>query len=478
MKKLIYTTLTVLFFNTTFYGQVISPVLYHSNMSGHVMSTLHDSLIYYDWTSLNLYKSDGVNPPILVKSMPAGYLWFGSYVTSDSLFCYTITNNTTPELWKSNGTTAGTTMLATYPKLLIKVMDTIFFSKSNDSIYKLNDNGTISRGIFYFGSSAVSYQISGVYTYDHYLMLDLYNNSFGLYGCVRYDVNTRLSQTIFWNVALGNDPAKYACHDTIYTGRYGLQYFAEINPTGTMSVVDSNYQVQKFYGVLNNKLLFHGTCTSSPVGSELYAFDLNTRTISLLKDINPGVTGSLDATNGYAGFQTGTTKAYFYANDGTGDELWVTDATTAGTHMVANLSAIAGQNTIPWGAVTKMETSNTHKTTGSIMLGDTLHTCLSYVISGTGYQKYIVTDGNTLWQINIGSAYGQEALYWLHLNNEVYFTDINSASQIYKFSDPGITTSVLTYGIDGIKKDMALYPNPTTGNVSVNLIKEYKNIKK
>jgi len=68
-------------------------------------------------------------------------------------------------------------------------------------------------------------------------------------------------------------------------------------------------------------------------GGELWASDGTTQGTRLLKDINPGPTGSDINYFNLLGEQ-----AVFFANDGTnGNELWVSDGTAAGTHIVANV---------------------------------------------------------------------------------------------------------------------------------------------
>lgn len=60
-----------------------------------------------------------------------------------------------------------------------------------------------------------------------------------------------------------------------------------------------------------------------------------TTNISLLKDINL----SGPSTGGNRNYTVYNSKMYFVANDGvTGGELWVTDGTTAGTHMVKDIN--------------------------------------------------------------------------------------------------------------------------------------------
>jgi len=69
-------------------------------------------------------------------------------------------------------------------------------------------------------------------------------------------------------------------------------------------------------------------------GKELWVTNGTQAGTQLLKDINPGTTGSAGIY--FAPFNG---KLYFNANDGThGPELWVTDGTAAGTQLVKDIN--------------------------------------------------------------------------------------------------------------------------------------------
>ncbi len=70
-------------------------------------------------------------------------------------------------------------------------------------------------------------------------------------------------------------------------------------------------------------------------GSELWSFDANTGVRSMLLDINPGAGGS-----GIDNLWLANDRIYFLANDGTnGRELWVSNGTAAGTRLVKDITA-------------------------------------------------------------------------------------------------------------------------------------------
>ena len=94
--------------------------------------------------------------------------------------------------------------------------------------------------------------------------------------------------------------------------------------------------------VLGNKLIF--TADDGVHGAELWISDGTNSGTHLLKDINPGPTGSnpnagFSAVIGGDRFLVAGGFAYFAANDGagSGNELWRTDGTAAGTTLVVDM---------------------------------------------------------------------------------------------------------------------------------------------
>ncbi len=83
----------------------------------------------------------------------------------------------------------------------------------------------------------------------------------------------------------------------------------------------------------NTRYLF--ATSDSTNGNELWISDGTTAGTMLLKDIYSGTSGSIP--NGF--FSLGNGKVIFQANDGVnGQELWVTDGTTAGTQLLKDIN--------------------------------------------------------------------------------------------------------------------------------------------
>jgi ELWxxDGT repeat protein len=120
-------------------------------------------------------------------------------------------------------------------------------------------------------------------------------------------------------------------------------YVTDGTVAGTREIPLSTYQIvgdeveQGIVGIqFGNKVIYNHTTTD--YGRELWSLDLVTLQASVLKDINPGPTGS--RVNGaYGSFKIANRKLFFVADDGThGAELWVTDGTLAGTSLTKDIA--------------------------------------------------------------------------------------------------------------------------------------------
>lgn len=113
----------------------------------------------------------------------------------------------------------------------------------------------------------------------------------------------------------------------------------DANPDNTIQLSPViRYNETGAAGLLSNKFIFRG---STPVtGSEVYISDGTQGGTVLLKDINPG-TGSADPRN----FTLLNGFLYFTANDGShGRELWRTNGTSAGTTLVKDIEPGVGSS--------------------------------------------------------------------------------------------------------------------------------------
>ncbi|MBX2973373.1 MAG: T9SS type A sorting domain-containing protein [Flavobacteriales bacterium] len=124
-----------------------------------------------------------------------------------------------------------------------------------------------------------------------------------------------------------------------YVPSVGYELFSsDGTATGTSAVANLSSMgaaCRRILGVAGNRLFFVGE--GEATGLELWATDGTAQGTHLVKDINPGTTGSLSAYG--PGLVVLNNKLYFNARNGTtGEELWVSDGTEAGTTMVKDIS--------------------------------------------------------------------------------------------------------------------------------------------
>ena len=110
-----------------------------------------------------------------------------------------------------------------------------------------------------------------------------------------------------------------------------------IFPSNTIDFMAQTSSQPLFQG---NKFFFLAATTVA--GDELWISDGTLPGTTMVKDINPGIGDGIDPTKSVAFLYT-STAFYFAATDGTqGDELWTTDGTDAGTSIVADINPNAG----------------------------------------------------------------------------------------------------------------------------------------
>jgi trimeric autotransporter adhesin len=122
----------------------------------------------------------------------------------------------------------------------------------------------------------------------------------------------------------------------------GTQLVKDINPGSGSGMLNYNCQSsgpvvnnEKNYGVLNNKLIFEGFTNN---GEQLWISDGTTAGTNLLKQIDPS-TAFNGNINFIQNFTAAGNKLFFTAvtNSALNRELWVTDGTTSGTFLTKDI---------------------------------------------------------------------------------------------------------------------------------------------
>ena len=139
--------------------------------------------------------------------------------------------------------------------------------------------------------------------------------------------------TAFSNAVLNGEAHFLASYNSVATGAFSRITKAGFTNTDCNAYANlggftgfANSQLSKQV-VLNNEILFVPNIVSATntVANELYKSNGNT--LSLVKDINPTTAVSSQPSN----LTVLNSTCFFSANDGTGNKLWKTDGTTAGT---------------------------------------------------------------------------------------------------------------------------------------------------
>lgn len=135
----------------------------------------------------------------------------------------------------------------------------------------------------------------------------------------------------------------YYIFQEIPSYKYGL-FVSDGTENGTYRVTPESISIEDSNIIVGgNKIYFFGTDSN---GKEPWIYDTETQSAYMIKDIEPSSLSSAIAGNGKF-FSADESKAFFYGNDGvTGYELWVTDGTEAGTHLVKDINSGSGNTNI------------------------------------------------------------------------------------------------------------------------------------
>lgn len=284
-----------------------------------------------------LWKTNGTeNTTTLVPDFPSikSDTWAYSLALSDTHIFFIVVSSETfqPELWATDGTGANTVKIKNVvsygiaaesigSKILFRYQDPI----SNEHSLWSTDGTIPGTGkVKDFGSRFPTYFVRFK---DRIL--------FGANGGAWISDGTSDGTQVL-NIA------DFEAGATVGDYFYGLVYGSEgykILKTDGVSVTEYDINNDDFgsisqfgkFPITNNGLFLQ--YVDEDLGTELGFFDFTSNTFSLLKDINEGPDSSAPRA-----WVTSGDKAYFIADDGVhGSEMWVTDGTSEGTHMVEDL---------------------------------------------------------------------------------------------------------------------------------------------
>jgi ELWxxDGT repeat protein len=230
---------------------------------------------------------------------------------------YLVANNGTAgeELWKSDGTTAGTILVKDIaPGGVSGIYPYTFWGAVGSSIFIQADGG---------GTGDELWKTDGT-TAGTVLVKDIAPGASSGVGGVQY--SAVVGSTFFFTADNGINGVELWKSDGTSAGTILVK---DIN-TGTASSSPKNFCV------VGSTLYF--TATTSANGEELWKSDGTTAGTVMLKDINVG-----SASSSALYFTILGSNIYFSANNGiNGNELWKSDGSSAGTVMVSDIYTGSG----------------------------------------------------------------------------------------------------------------------------------------
>jgi len=421
-------------------AQYIYPVLFQNNQQGNLIRLNNELLMFRGFTK-ELYKTDGLTAPVLVKTINSNSYIVESRIT-DHLICNGLLyfslheissggNQDKFEVWRTDGTQAGTYMLDSTNNInyffcgsTMTSVGNAFFFVGHDSIYCVLPNNTKLGVISDY--TYPNHTRGNIFSYRNYLFFNHYpSHTIYAWDTLTGNYTPMMPSPGFSN---GIDIDHFITHvynDTLYVthGDLGGKLYW-VAPNLSYGITDTTFFAMEYLGNVNGRMLLTGgRIQDSLLQTQFYTFDLAQKIVT---PINPGSTPFQSM--GYV--YSNDTIAYFSANDSThGVELWKTDGTLQGTSLTADFSP-GTSNTTFYGGPTFGD--NVPFFAFSYLCGTSLYLSASPSSSGQGFRIY---DGSTFSTQPLRS--NSEYVYgFTELNGEVFFNLYNNpnvSTYTYKF---------------------------------------------
>ncbi len=475
---------------------------------------------------------NSMNAQVLVKDIKTGGL--GANISllkimNDRLFFSANDGITGQEVWSSDGTAAGTTILKdvnpigdglnnTFPTRFSTVGSTLFFA-GNDNVngYELwKTDGTTTgtalvkdikagaSGGFSVTREMISHNGFVYFSADNGVTLDELWKSDGTSSGTELVKNIAVTGPSYVEkFTISNNILFFTAND----GNTGQELWrTDGSAAGTVlvkNIASSGGSLPNYLTDVNGTLFFSAYTAAN--GIELWKSDGTNQGTLMVKDINPG-SASAFSTSSFYNFN-GT--LYFSASDGSnGEELWKSDGTPEGTVMVkdirsgisggldfSNIQSFVGFNGFLYflanDGTTGAEIWKTDgTTTGTVLLKD-IRIAKNWssepkeltVFNNSLY--FIAYDGindNTLWKSD-GTSSGTVLAFTkepnvskslIVLGNQLYFraTNTSNGEELWKFEGAALA-------IPQVKKNsfFTIYPNPSSGIFQLVLDNSLRNAK-
>ena len=396
---------------------------------------------------VELWKSDGTTAgTTLVKDIKAGNLSsdpMGFTEFNNQLFFEANNGANGSELWKTDGTTAGTVQVKDIIAGTTGGFDNSFFQ----TIW-------VHGGYFFFTAETNGPYDNEIWKSDGTtagttLLKDIQPGSSSSYATGFMEFNNQL----FFEASNGANGSELWKTDGTTAGTAQVKDII----AGSSGGFDNSF-FQAFW--IHGGYFFFTAETNGAYDNELWKSDGTTAGTTLLKDVQPGITSSYPQ-----GFYEFGSQVFFEANNGAnGSELWKTDGTTGGTVQVKDIRAGSA------GGFDNEFFSPFIEWNGNFYFRAETNGIYDNEIwksNGTAAGTLLVQD------IYSGTT-GSDAWAWTILNNTyLVFAATNAAygEEVWAMNMPGLTTEIQEAAAT---QAVNVYPNPSHGHFRVDIRSEKK----
>ncbi len=329
------------------------------NLNSNLANTLFTNgtyLLFAANTALGneLWKSDGTPAgTILLNDINTGHSGADSsnpdnFIALNNIVLFTATDATHGnEIWKTDGTSAGTALVkhinpGTASSTSIEIFPGYFeaffvgFHIFNSKAYFVASDGTSSGQVWGTDGTAA----------NTILVKDLSPGSIGFRFPFVIDAVNLPGKFIF-PYGDGTSRSELWASDGTPGGTVLFESFSPATP-GTPPLIFIPYSVDFVNQTLtsplfNGKFFFAAGTTAQ--GTELWSSDGSTGGTAIVKDINPGPGDGIDFSIGDGSYLYTSSTFFFGASEPTdGGELWRTDGTAGNTAMVADINPNSGNS--------------------------------------------------------------------------------------------------------------------------------------
>jgi ELWxxDGT repeat protein len=325
------------------------------------LTDINGSLYFFDYSG-NLWKSDGTAAGTAIVATLTNAFEFSDHLTNLNgvLFFIALDFTYGVELFRTDGTTAGTYLVKdintsgdSYPSQLTVVNSKLYFSADDGSGRKLwISDGSLDGTTLASNDNAVT--IEDTYQpITHIGGILYFSGNTATTGTELYKYNTStpgitLLKDIITGSGSSNPKNIIDVNESLFFSATGQDGNIGLWKSGgteaeTVLVKNSNAHTDYFANFITINSELYFSYYNKANGIELWESNGTEGGTQLVKDINPGKGSSIPS---YLTF--GSSEILFSANDGTtGIELWKSDGTEEGTQLIKDINQTTTSSSYP-----------------------------------------------------------------------------------------------------------------------------------